>query len=151
MPSFSKIGPSGAELETFRNRQNKSERRKWRQIRFPVTNGSDIKYVFPRCHCTKPPRALMVDPNTGSFPDTRLAGSVCRLDQFQCESGPVPACIERRFRCDGEADCADGSDETGCGRASSRWMNGWMNGRTNKRMNTLFVRGTIIATQSNTE
>ena len=35
----------------------------------------------------------------------------CGEDQFQCSSG---RCIHSRWRCDGEYDCSDNSDEIGC-------------------------------------
>ena len=34
-------------------------------------------------------------------------------DQFQCANGK---CLPRKFRCDGEVDCADGKDESSCGK-----------------------------------
>ncbi|XP_068685727.1 uncharacterized protein [Montipora foliosa] len=40
----------------------------------------------------------------------------CTSSQFTCWSG---ACIPRRWRCDGESDCLDSSDETGCPSTSS--------------------------------
>ena len=34
--------------------------------------------------------------------------SECFSDQFQCDNG---VCINNRFKCDGEYDCVDNSDE----------------------------------------
>lgn len=36
----------------------------------------------------------------------------CTKNQFQCATGSE--CVRSIFRCDGDADCLDGSDETGC-------------------------------------
>ena len=39
----------------------------------------------------------------------------CTLDEFQCSNGD---CIQKRWVCDGMADCADKSDEMRCGDSS---------------------------------
>ncbi|MEQ2272362.1 hypothetical protein XENORESO_020237, partial [Xenotaenia resolanae] len=36
---------------------------------------------------------------------------VCHKDQWECDDGH---CITAAWRCDGEGDCLDGSDEMGC-------------------------------------
>ena len=40
----------------------------------------------------------------------------CKPDEFRCAYG---GCIPKRYRCDGEADCIDGSDEAMKGTVKS--------------------------------
>jgi hypothetical protein len=39
----------------------------------------------------------------------------CFRSQFECDSGQ---CVDNDYRCDGEEDCFDGSDEDGCSAAA---------------------------------
>ena len=39
----------------------------------------------------------------------------CRDNEFQCEDNGM--CINIAWKCDGESDCEDGSDEAGCGES----------------------------------
>lgn len=77
----------------------------------------------------EPNRPILVRPNGG---DTALAGSGggasatsegttptgldvsegCNRDEAACHSGQ---CVLRKYLCDGDYDCEDGSDELNCG------------------------------------
>ena len=49
--------------------------------------------------------------------DCFIAPINCPASDFQCTGtalGNVIECIDRRLRCDGYADCTDGSDEENC-------------------------------------
>jgi len=39
---------------------------------------------------------------------------VCETGEFACDNGN---CIPGSFRCDGDNDCDDNSDEIGCGKS----------------------------------
>lgn len=43
---------------------------------------------------------------------TCVTERTCEADSFRCDSGK---CIPNRWRCDGDNDCDDLSDERGCG------------------------------------
>lgn len=43
-------------------------------------------------------------------------GLSCGMEEFQCSGG---ACIPALWRCDGDSDCSDASDEANCPRESS--------------------------------
>lgn len=46
---------------------------------------------------------MSCSPSSFLFPENE-----CTLDQFQCTNG---RCIPKRWQCDQEKDCSDGSDE----------------------------------------
>lgn len=44
-----------------------------------------------------------------------MVGNTCGVDYFTCKNG---VCVPKGWRCDGENDCGDGSDETLCDQAT---------------------------------
>eukprot|EP00914_Ancora_sagittata_P021176 GHVO01041638.1.p1 GENE.GHVO01041638.1~~GHVO01041638.1.p1 ORF type:complete len:126 (+),score=3.31 GHVO01041638.1:110-487(+) len=47
------------------------------------------------------------------FSDSFYVPDECRLFEFKCLSGAT-RCVSASFKCDGDNDCDDGSDEFGC-------------------------------------
>ncbi|CAB1449316.1 unnamed protein product, partial [Pleuronectes platessa] len=66
-------------------------------------------------HCTKPFWVCEVSENGYAEPESALRGlsrtqtkKTCATTDFACTNGQ---CVPSRWRCDGEPECADGSDE----------------------------------------
>lgn len=51
--------------------------------------------------------------NCEDLSDELQCNVTCAENHFKCHNPPF--CIQKEWRCDQDADCADGSDEEGCG------------------------------------
>ncbi|CAH1789469.1 unnamed protein product [Owenia fusiformis] len=91
---------------------------------FPVAVGSSLsQYTLTRRHCgcpygmkidTSDQRTCIANPDEQPQP-------ACARYYFTCDN---QQCISRRYKCDGDTDCLDGSDERNCTLASCR-SNQW--------------------------
>ena len=59
------------------------------------------------------PESNLVETTTTT---ATVINATCKPNEVQCESG---SCIMRFQHCDGQNDCMDGSEESGCGRSYS--------------------------------
>jgi low density lipoprotein receptor-related protein 5/6 len=68
----------------------------------------DSKKNQASCSCPKGNgMVLSSDKETCGYPPT------CKPSEFTCTSG-IPACLPLQWRCDGQSECSDHSDEIGC-------------------------------------
>ena len=49
---------------------------------------------------------------------TQFTGHQCGTGEFKCDNGQ---CIKYNLRCNNDAECSDGSDETSCGCSSDQF------------------------------
>jgi low density lipoprotein receptor-related protein 5/6 len=74
----------------------------------------DRKKKQARCSCPSGSGLVLnADDRTCGLPPT------CKPAEFTCTSGS-PACIPLQWRCDGQAECSDHSDEIGCPECGSK-------------------------------
>jgi len=69
---------------------------------------TDLSKKQGRCSCPKGTGMVLgPDRETCGYPPT------CKPSEFTCASG-APACLPLQWRCDGQSECSDHSDEIGC-------------------------------------
>uniref|UniRef100_G1SDS2 Low density lipoprotein receptor n=1 Tax=Oryctolagus cuniculus TaxID=9986 RepID=G1SDS2_RABIT len=88
----------------------------------PPTSGATAPRASPRCGPATASRTATMAPTSGRraaapAPARSPAAGPSPRHEFHCGSGE---CVHASWRCDGDADCRDGSDERDCAAATCR-------------------------------